>query len=169
MDWHNRQKWWGTVRNPGKSKWKWKEQARQQWKRRVGIGCTIEENNDTIFNERVPSKNQTLFVLTLYHTTNLLLIQGNQKLQWVDTEFPILMTVLNYKKENDSSIIDSYNKTLDCQLPYLNTSIETQNTANKDDETESIESDTIMNNPVEIHHQQQQQEQQSLRLVNNKH
>ena len=30
-------------------------------------------------SEIMPSKNQTLYIITLYHTTNTILIQGNQK------------------------------------------------------------------------------------------
>ena len=52
-------------------------------------------------------------ILTLYHTTNTVLIQGNKKQMWVDKEYPILRTVLKRMKEKDLTILDAYNQVLD--------------------------------------------------------
>ena len=32
-----------------------------------------------LLNECIPTKNHTIYILTLYHTTNTVLIQGNKK------------------------------------------------------------------------------------------
>ena len=49
-------------------------------------------------SEIIPSKNQTLYIITIYHTTNAVLIQGNQKSIWANKEFPILKAVLLHER-----------------------------------------------------------------------
>ena len=66
-----------------------------------------EESNQTLFNESVPPKSNFLYVLTLYHTTNTLLIQGNLTANWVDEEYPLLKTVLHKRKEQESSMLET--------------------------------------------------------------
>ena len=48
-------------------------------------------------SEIIPSKNQTLYIITLYHTTNTVLIQGSQKSIWANEKFSILKAVLLHK------------------------------------------------------------------------
>ena len=43
--------------------------------------------------EIIPSKNQTLYIITLYHTTNTVLVQGSQKSIRANNEFPVLKAV----------------------------------------------------------------------------
>lgn len=74
------------------------------------------DKGDKLFNEIIPSKNQVLYSLTLYHTTNTLLIQGNKKVIWVEKEFPILKSVLKYKNENKSSTIEAYQQILEVDI-----------------------------------------------------
>ena len=57
------------------------------------------DSDKTIFNECIPTKNHTLYFLTLYHTTNTVLIQGNKKQMWADKEYPILRTILKNERE----------------------------------------------------------------------
>ena len=52
-------------------------------------------------SELIPSKNQTLSIITLYHTTNTVLVQGNQKSIWTNKEFPILKAVLLHMTEHN--------------------------------------------------------------------
>ena len=52
-------------------------------------------------SELIPSKNQTLSIITLYHTTNTVLVQGNQKSIWTNKEFPILKAVLLHITEHN--------------------------------------------------------------------
>ena len=59
---------------------------------------TEEDSNQTFFNGSIPPESNILYVLTLYHTTNTLLIQGNLKANWVDEKYPLLKTVLNKKR-----------------------------------------------------------------------
>ena len=42
---------------------------------------TEEDSNETLFNESIPPKSNILYVLTLYHTTNTLLIKGKSRNQ----------------------------------------------------------------------------------------
>ena len=72
-----------------------------------------EDFNQTIFNECIPTKNHTMYILTLYHTKDTVLIQGNKKQMWVDKEYPILRTVLKRMKQKDPAILDAYNQVLD--------------------------------------------------------
>ena len=44
--------------------------------------------DESLFDKIIPSKKQTLYSLTLYHTTYTILIQGNRKSIWVTKEFP---------------------------------------------------------------------------------
>ena len=62
-----------------------------------------------MFNETMPSKNLMHYVITLYHTTSILLIQGSQRTVWVKKEFSILKTVLSHGTNN---INDAYNHIL---------------------------------------------------------
>ena len=71
-----------------------------------------EDSDKTIFNECIPTKNHTLYILTLYHTTNTVLIPGKKKQVWVDKEYPILITVLKRMKEKDLTVLDAYNQVL---------------------------------------------------------
>ena len=41
------------------------------------------DTDESLFDEIIPSKKQTLYSLTLYHTVNTILIQGNRKSIWV--------------------------------------------------------------------------------------
>ena len=52
-------------------------------------------------SELIPSKNQTLSIITLSHTTNTVLVQGNQKSIWTNKEFPILKAVLLHITEHN--------------------------------------------------------------------
>ena len=69
------------------------------------------ENKKAILNETVPSKNQTIYVITPYHTTNMALIQ-EKKSKWVNKDFWNLKAVPSHKQQN-TSMTDSYNKTLE--------------------------------------------------------
>ena len=80
---------------------------------------TEEDSNQTLFNELIPPKSYILYVLTLYHTTNTLLIQGNLRANWVDEEHPLLKTVLNKRKEQESSLLEAHNHVL--EIPTLTT------------------------------------------------
>ena len=76
----------------------------------------LEENVNTdnnMFNETIPSKNLTHYVITLYHTTSALLIQGSQKTVWVQKEFSILKAVLSHHRNHGTNNInDAYNHIL---------------------------------------------------------
>ena len=58
-----------------------------------------EDSNQTLFNGSIPPKSNILYVLTLYHTTNTLFIQGNLRANWVDEGYPLLKTVLHKKRK----------------------------------------------------------------------
>ena len=83
---------------------------------------TEEESNQTLFNESIPPKSNILYVLTLYHTTNTLLIQGNLRVNWVNEEYPLSETVLNKRKEQESSMLEAYNHAV--EIPTLTTNKE---------------------------------------------
>ena len=70
-------------------------------------------------SEIIPSKNQTLQIITLYHTTNTVLIQGHQKSIWANKEFPILKTVFLHKREHNTPMDEAYNKTLEMPPPQI--------------------------------------------------
>ena len=72
-------------------------------------------------SELIPSKNQTLSIITLYHTTNTILVQGNQKSIWTNKEFPILKAELLYMREYNTLMDEAYNKTL--EMPGLDTKL----------------------------------------------
>ena len=77
-----------------------------------------------------------LYIITLYHTTNTVLIQGNQKSIWVNKEFPILKAVFLHKREHNMPMDEAYNKTLemtgsDTELPELQNSKTLHNNKNK--------------------------------------
>ena len=78
-----------------------------------------EEDSNQTFNESISPKSNILYVLTLYHTTNTLLIQGNLRANWVDEEYPLLKTVLNKRKKQESSMLETYNYVL--EIPTLTT------------------------------------------------
>ena len=87
-------------------------------------------------SEIVPSKNQMLYIITLYHATNTVLIPGNQKSIWVNKEFPILKAVLLHKREHNMPVDEAYNKTLemsgsDTELPEQQSSKTLHNSKNK--------------------------------------
>ena len=96
-----------------------------------------EDSNQTLFNESIPPKSNFLYVLTLYHTTNTLLIQSNLRANWVDEEYPLLKTVLHKRKEQESSMLETYNNVLEIstlttnkklnQEPNITTSINEEN------------------------------------------
>ena len=81
-----------------------------------------EDSNQALFNESIPPKSNILYVLTLYHANNTLLIQGNLRANWVDEEYPLLKTVLNKRKEQESSMLEAYNHVL--EIPILTTNKE---------------------------------------------
>ena len=81
-----------------------------------------EHSNQTLFNESIPPKSNILYVLTLYHTNNTLLIQGNLRANWVDEEYLLLKTVLSKRKEQESSMLEAYNHVL--EIPILTTNKE---------------------------------------------
>ena len=81
-----------------------------------------EDSNQTLFNESIPPKSNILYVLTLYHANNTLLIQGNLRANWVDEEYPLLKTVLNKRKEQESSRLEANNHVL--EIPILTTNKE---------------------------------------------
>ena len=67
-----------------------------------------------MFNETIPSKNLTHFLITLYHTTSTLLIQGSQRTVCVEKEFSILKAVLNHHRNHGTNNInDAYNHILE--------------------------------------------------------
>ena len=68
----------------------------------------VEDPDKTIFNKCIPTKNYIL-----YHTANMVLIQGNKKQMWVDKEYPIRRTVLKRMKEKDLTILYTSNQVLD--------------------------------------------------------
>ena len=66
-----------------------------------------------MFNETIPSNNLMHYIITLYHTTSTLLIQGSQRTVSVEKEFPILKAVLNHHRNHGTSNInDAYNHSL---------------------------------------------------------
>ena len=67
------------------------------------------------------SKNQTLYIITIYHTTNTVLIQGSQKSIWANKEFPILKAVLLHKREHNMPMGEAHNKTL--EMPSSDTKL----------------------------------------------
>ena len=66
-----------------------------------------------MFNETMSSKKLTHYVITLYHTTSTLLIQGSQRTVWVKKEFSIRKAVLrHHRNHGTSNINDAYNHLL---------------------------------------------------------
>ena len=59
-----------------------------------------------MFNETIPSKNITHFLITLYHSTSILLIQGGQRTVCVEKQFPILKAVLNHHRNHGTNNIN---------------------------------------------------------------
>ena len=67
-----------------------------------------------MFNETIPSKNLTHYIITLYHTTSTLLIQGSQRAVWVEKEFSIFKVVFNYHRNHCTNNINAaYNHILE--------------------------------------------------------
>ena len=66
-----------------------------------------------MFNETIPSKNLTHYIITLYHTTSTFLIQGSQRTVWVEKEFPLLKAVLNHRNHCTNNINEAYNHILE--------------------------------------------------------
>ena len=74
----------------------------------------VNNNTNNMFNETIPSKNLTRHIITLYHTTSTLLIQGNQRTVWVEKEFPLLKAVLNHHRNHcPTNINEAYNQILE--------------------------------------------------------
>ena len=78
--------------------------------------------------------------MTLYHTTNTVLIQGSQKSISANEKFPILKTVLLHKREHNTPMDETYNKTLkvlcsETKLPEQQSSKTHHN--NKNNETDT--------------------------------
>ena len=73
------------------------------------------DTDESLFDKIIPSKKQTLYSLTLYHTTYMILIQGNRKSIWVTKEFPLMKAVINHKCKNNTSITDAYNQILETE------------------------------------------------------
>ena len=91
-------------------------------------------------SEIIPPKNQTLYIITLYHTTNTVLIQGNQKSIWANKGFPILKVVLLHKREHNMPMDEAYNKILetpgsDTKLPEQQSSKTHHNNKNNQTDT----------------------------------
>lgn len=63
-----------------------------------------------IFNDTIPPMKLTFYNPTLYHTTNTLPIQSNQKLEWFNKKFPLLKVVLKYKSSYKTTMVNTYNK-----------------------------------------------------------
>ena len=62
-----------------------------------------EEDSNQTFSESISPKSNILYVLTLYHTTNTLLIQGNLRANWVNEEYPLLKTVIIKEKNRNQA------------------------------------------------------------------
>ena len=91
-------------------------------------------------SEIIPSKNQMLYIITLYHTTNKVLIQGNQKSIWANKEFTILKAVSLHKREHNTPMDEAYKKTLgmpgsDTELPEQQSSKTLHNNKNNQIDT----------------------------------
>ena len=91
-------------------------------------------------SEIILSKNQSLYIITLYYTTNTVLIQGNQKSIWANKEFTILKVVLLHKREHNMSMDEAYNKILempgsDTELPEQQSSKTLHNNKNNQIDT----------------------------------
>lgn len=72
----------------------------------------FKESAVQIYNETIPSKKLTLYNLILHHTTNILLIQGNQNLEWVNKEFLLLKAVLKFKSSYNTTMASTHSKIL---------------------------------------------------------
>ena len=90
--------------------------------------------------EIIPSKNQTLYIIILYHTTNTVLIQGNQKSTWANKEFPILKAVLLHKREHNAPMDEAYNKTL--EMPGSGTKLPEQQSSKTHHNNKNNQTDT---------------------------
>ena len=67
-----------------------------------------------MLNETIPSKNLTHYVITLYHTTSTLLIQGSQRTVWVEKEFPLPKAVpAHHRNHCTTNINEAYNQILE--------------------------------------------------------
>ena len=73
----------------------------------------ILTDND-IFSETIPSKNLTLYIITVYHTTSTLLIQGSHRVVWIKKQFLIVKAALNHHRNHaTNNINDLYNHILE--------------------------------------------------------
>ena len=70
-------------------------------------------NINDMVNELVPAKDQTHYIITLFHTMSSLLVQGNQRTVWVVKEFPLLKTILNHRNNYPYSINEDYSQVLE--------------------------------------------------------
>ena len=75
------------------------------------------DTDESLFDETIPSKKQT-YSLTLYHTANTILIQGNTKSIWVTIEFPLMKAIIKRKCNCNTSITDAYNQKQPHQTKY---------------------------------------------------
>ena len=88
------------------------------WETQIKVAELPRRNNvntdDNIFNETIPSKNLTHYIITLYHTTSTLLIQGSQRTIWVEKELQIIKVALNHHRNHGTNNInDAYNHILE--------------------------------------------------------
>ena len=104
-------------------------------------------NKQSPFNESIPPKSSTLFVITLYHTTQLILIQGNQKQLFVDKEYPILRTIMNCKTKNNILMLDAYHEVI--ETPESHKEIDKNENTNVNENINKInqdENNSLINN-----------------------
>lgn len=84
----------------------------------VKVAEPLQRNNgnnniNDMVNELVPAKDQTHYIITLFHIMSSLLVQGNQRTVWVVKEFPLLKTILNHRKNCPNSINEDYSQVLE--------------------------------------------------------
>ena len=82
----------------------------QKWKRENSTSPT--DTYESLFDKVIPSKKQTLYSLTLYHTTNTILIQGNRKSICVTKEFPLMKVIVNHKCKHNTSVTAAHSQIL---------------------------------------------------------
>ena len=69
-------------------------------------GCEISESEQNLgLNE----KNKSLHTITYYRTTNNILIQGNCRHFWVESEFPNFKRIIDQFHDDDLSLTELYN------------------------------------------------------------
>ena len=76
-------------------------------------GCEISESEQNLgLNE----KNRSLYTITCYRTTNNILIQGNCRNFWVESEFPKLKRIIDQFHDDDLSLTEMYNVQFEREL-----------------------------------------------------